>query len=34
LMTEQLIVMTNIVWCMVYKRDVGGGVVYGRIVVQ
>jgi len=28
------IVITNIVWCIAYKREVGGGVVYCPIVVQ
>ena len=29
-----VIVITNIVWCIAYKREVGGGVVYCPIVVQ
>jgi len=28
------IVITNIVWCMVYKIEVEGGVVYCSIAVQ
>jgi len=28
------IVNTNIVWCMAYNSEVGGGVVYCAIVVQ
>jgi len=28
------IVITNIVWCMAYKREVDGGVVYRPILVQ
>ena len=28
------IVITNIVWCIDYKREFGGGVVYCRIIVQ
>jgi len=28
------IVITNIVWCMAYSREVGGRVVYCPIVVQ
>ena len=28
------IAITNIVWCMAYKRGVGGGVVYCAIDVQ
>jgi len=28
------IVITDIVWCIVYKREVEGGVVYRPMVVQ
>jgi len=28
------IVITNIVWCIAYKQEVGSGVVYGPIIVQ
>jgi len=28
------IVITNIVWCIAYKREFGGGVVYCPIIVQ
>jgi len=28
------IVLTNIVWCIAYKREVGSGVVYYPIIVQ
>jgi len=28
------IVITNIVWCIGYKREFGGGVVYCPIIVQ